>query len=56
MVRRFDGDVRIPAKSTIHAVLNRNGLVKGIRRPRHRATGAELSAGTAPDDLWCADY
>ncbi len=33
LVRRLDGDVRIPAKSTIHAVLHRQGLVKGILRP-----------------------
>src|SRR5213593_3728830 len=28
LVRRLDGDVRVPAKSTIHAVLDRHGLVK----------------------------
>src|SRR6266851_9993257 len=28
VVRRLDGDVRVPAKSTIHAVLDRHGLVK----------------------------
>jgi hypothetical protein len=39
MVRRLDGGVRIPAKSAILAVLHRNGPMKGIRRPRHRATG-----------------
>ena len=42
LVRRLDQDVRIPAKSTIHAVLHRHGLVKGIgpaasSRNRHRA-------------------
>ena len=36
MVRRLAGDVRIPAKSTIHAVLHRHGLVKGLGRPRSR--------------------
>jgi transposase InsO family protein len=56
LVRRLDGDVRIPAKSTIHAVLHRNGLVKGMRRVRHRATGTTLSCGAAPNDLWCADF
>src|SRR5512134_251197 len=56
LVRRLDQDVRIPAKSTIHAVLHRHGLVKGIGRTRHRATGTELSAGAAPNDLWCADF
>lgn len=56
LVRRLDGDFRIPAKSTIHAVLHRHGLVKGIGRPRHRATGTSLSPGLAPNDLWCADF
>jgi hypothetical protein len=37
-------------------VLHRHGLVKGIGRPRHRATGTELSAGVAANDLWCADF
>jgi transposase InsO family protein len=56
LVRRLDGDVRIPAKSTIHAVLHRHGLVKAIGRPRQRATGTPLSPGIAPNDLWCADF
>ena len=56
LVRRLDGDIRIPAKSTIHAVLHRHGLVKGIGRPRHRAQGTPLSAGIAPNDLWCVDF
>jgi transposase InsO family protein len=56
LVRRLSGDIRIPAKSTIHAVLHRHGLVKGIRRPRSRAHGTPLSPGIAPNDLWCADF
>lgn len=56
LVRRLDGDIRIPAKSTVHAVLHRHGLVKAIGRPRHRAAGTPLSAGAEPNDLWCADY
>ena len=47
---------RIPATSTIHAVLHRHGLVTGIGRPRHRAHGTPLSSGLAPNDLWCADF
>src|SRR6476620_1844212 len=43
LVRRLDQDLRIPAKSTIHAVLHRHGMVNGIGRPRHRATGTSLS-------------
>ena len=56
LVRRLDGDIRIPAKSTIHAVLDRHGLVKRGGRPRHRARGTPLSEGAAPNDLWCADF
>src|SRR5690348_12656931 len=56
LVRRLDGDIRLPAKSTIHAVLHRHGLVKLAGRPRHRATGTPLSTGAAPNDLWCADF
>jgi transposase InsO family protein len=56
LVRRLDGDVRVPAKSTIHAVLDRHGLVKRLGRVRHRASGTPLSQGTAPNDLWCADF
>ena len=53
LVRRLDQDIRVPAKSTIHAVLHRHGLVKGLRRPRHRASGTPLANATAPNDLWC---
>ena len=56
LVRRLRGDVRIPAKSTIHAVLDRHGLVRRRGRKRPHATGTPLSQGLAPNDLWCADY
>jgi transposase InsO family protein len=55
LLRRLAGDVRVPAKSTIHAVLDRHGLVKPAIR-RRRANGTPLSPGQAPNDLWCADY
>jgi len=48
LVRRLDQDLRIPAKSTIHAVLHRHGLVKGIGRRRHRATGTSSPLGLRP--------
>jgi hypothetical protein len=41
-VRRLDGDVKVPAKSTVHAVLDRHGLVKRGGGPRHRARGTPL--------------
>lgn len=56
LVRRLPGDVRVPAKSTIHAVLDRRGLVATGRRKRQRAKGTALSLGAHPNDLWCADY
>jgi transposase InsO family protein len=56
LLRRLAGDIRVPAISTIHAVLDRHGLVKRKTRAHHRAMGTELSAGTAPNDLWCADF
>ncbi|MCK1681773.1 helix-turn-helix domain containing protein, partial [Bradyrhizobium sp. 147] len=51
LVRRLDGDVRVPAKSTIHAVLDRHGLVKRARERKNRAQGTPLSAGAVPNDL-----
>jgi transposase InsO family protein len=56
LIRRLAGDVRVPAISTIHAVLDRYGLVKRMNKRRNRASGTPLSAGLAPNDLWCADY
>lgn len=56
LVRRLNQDVRVPAKSTIHAVLHRHGLVKVAGRPRSRATGTPLSAGNSPNALWCVDF
>jgi len=56
LVRRLSGDVRVPARSTIHAVLDRHGLVKRARKRRNRAQGTPLSEGAAPNDLWCADF
>ena len=55
LVRRLPGDVKVPATSTIHAVMDRNGLVKRIRRRRH-STGTALSPGANPNDLWCVDF
>lgn len=57
LVRRLAGDVRIPARSTVHAVLDRHGLVAQARnRARHRAQGTPLSEALAANDLWCADF
>ena len=56
LVRRLAGDVRVPAISTVHAVLDRHGLVRRRGRKRRRAQGTALSAGLGPNDLWCTDF
>jgi len=56
LVKRLAGDVRIPAKSTVHAVLDRHGLVARARKRRSRAEGTPLSQALIPNDLWCADF
>jgi putative transposase len=53
---RLYPDVHTPAISTVHAVLDRHGLVKRRKRRRNRAEGTALSHGCRPNDLWCADY
>ncbi len=53
--RRFP-DIKPPAVSTVHAVLDRNGLVTHGRERRYQAQGTTLSTPTSPNDLWCADY
>jgi putative transposase len=48
---------QLPAISTVHAVLDRHGLVKRRRRRRPAgAAGTGLSQPTEPNALWCADY
>ena len=58
LLRKLAGDVRIPAKSTVHAVLDRHGLVSRARKRRaaNKAEGTALSHAVHPNDLWCADF
>lgn len=56
LLRRLPHAVKVPACSTIHAVLDRHGLVTHPGRWRERAAGTPLSPGLAPNDLWCTDY
>ena len=58
LVRRLAGDVRLPARSTVHAVLDRHGLVSRARKRRraNKAEGTPLSQAALPNDLWCADF
>jgi len=53
--KRWPG-VRCPAISTVHAVLDRHGLVTRRGPRRHRAEGTTLTWPNQPNALWCADY
>lgn len=56
IIRRHP-DVKTPAISTVHAVLDRHGLVKSaLRKKRYKAEGTPLLHVQDPNDLWCADY
>jgi len=55
LIRQFPM-IPVPAVSTIHAALDRHGLVKRRKRRRHKAQGTELSSASTPNGLWCADY
>ena len=48
--------IKPPATSTVHAVLDRNGLVARRKRRRYKAKGTTLRAAHQPNGLWCADY
>ncbi|MFZ9312060.1 MAG: helix-turn-helix domain-containing protein, partial [Burkholderiaceae bacterium] len=55
LVTHFPG-IAAPAKSTVHAVLDRHGLVRKKRRRHPRLNGTALSNVTDPNYLWCTDY
>src|SRR5580704_3965937 len=56
LLRKLPNDVRVPACSTIHAILDRHGLVTRQRHSRTKTEGTPLSEGLAPNALWCTDY
>ena len=56
LVRRHPG-LRWPARSTIHELLKREGLVQPRKRGRKAPPFAKpLAHADAPNRLWCADY
>ena len=55
-LRRQATGLQLPAISTVHAVLDRHGLVKRRRRRHHSSAATFLSRPTDPNALWCADY
>jgi putative transposase len=55
-IRRLHREITLPAISTVHAVLDRNGLVTRRRKRRYKPEGTALSPAQQPNELWCADY
>jgi transposase InsO family protein len=55
LVREF-ALVKPPAVSTVHAVLDRHGLVTRKKRRRYKAQGTPLGSASEANALWCADY
>ena len=49
-------NIKPPAKSTVHAVLDRHGLVKRRKSRRYKAKGTPLQDVKRSNGLWCADY
>jgi len=55
--QRHHADLRFPAPSTIGEILDRHGRVQPRRRrQRTAAYDGPLTAGTAPNGVWCADF
>src|SRR3982074_3858605 len=48
LLRRFSCEVKVPARSTIHAALDRHGLVRRRGPKRHHAQGTLLSLRQKP--------
>ena len=56
LLRKLPNDVRVPACSTIHAILDRHGLVARQGHSRTKTEGATpLSQGLASNALWGTD-
>ncbi len=56
LLRRLPHEIKVPACSTIHAILDRHGLVTRAKRSRTHTEGTPLSSGLVPNALWCTDY
>ena len=56
-LRRDHGEQKIPAESTIGAILKRHGLtVCRKRRRRSRPASEPLAHAGGPNQVWCADF
>jgi hypothetical protein len=49
LLRRLPSEVKVPACSTIHAVLDRHGLVARASRPRTRVQGTAAVCRLEPE-------
>lgn len=57
LVRNRYPDIKLPAISTIHCVLDKHGLVnKHRKRNKYHAVATYLSTPKEANDLWCADF
>jgi transposase len=55
LARRYP-EIHSPAKSTIHCILDRHGLVTRHQKKRFKSQGTPLVSTQTPNDLWCADF
>jgi hypothetical protein len=49
LLRKLPNHIRVPACSTIHAFIERHGLVARQRHSRTKTAGTPLSQGSAPN-------
>ena len=58
LVRRRYSNIKLPAVSTVHCILDRHGLVKTKTRRNKKFTSVAgyLSTPTASNDLWCTYF
>jgi transposase InsO family protein len=58
LLERRHPDIHVPARSTVHLILEQYGLVKKRRSRRLflKAHPTDLQPGTSPNDLWCIDF
>lgn len=57
VVGRNHPELELPARSTVAAILKREGLVTGRRRRRrHTHPGKPKTSATTPNELWTADF
>ena len=57
-LRRDHAETIFPSRTTVHAILDRHGLVKHRSKRLRRTTAgtARIDESKSPNALWCADY